>query len=223
MLRNVPTTDSSRRAREAILEIGREVSLARANHGLTRRSAARLAGVVPSTQRRVEGGDPSVQLTTLMRVTSAVGLRLWIRVFPIAGPSLRDSGQLAVASWIRSVVPPTTSVQMESPIGNGRSIDVVLFTAAEILAIEVERMLVDFQAQYRSAVAKRDELAASHSRPVRLVMFVTDSHRNRHAVRGHEPMIRSALPAGTREVLAAMRHGRPVGRDGLAWVRHQRR
>lgn len=215
--------DAGRRAREAILEIGREVALARANRGLTRRAAARLARVAPSTQRRIESGDPSVQLDTLARVTSAVGLKLWMRAYPLGGPSLRDSGQLAIASWVQAVVPSSTTVKLEAPVGEGRAIDVVLFTAGEIVAIEIERLLVDFQAQFRAADAKRSALAAEHTRPVRLVMIVADTHRNRLAVSSHDTLIRSALPGGTRQVVAALRSGRSLGRDGLAWVRPSRR
>ena len=216
-------TTSARLARETIMEIGREVALARAHHGLTRRAAARLAHVAPSTLRRVESGDPAVQLDTLVRVTTAVGLKLWTRAFPAQGPSLRDSGQLAVAEWVRGLVTDATELKLEVPVGKGRAIDLVAFGSAEIVAIEIERLVVDFQAQFRAADAKRVELASSHARPVRLVLLVADTHRNRHAVRQHEALIRSALPAGTREVLAALRGGRPIGRDGLAWVRQARR
>ncbi len=216
-------TNSARLARETIVDLGREIALARAHHGLTRRAAARLAHVAPSTLRRIESGDPAVQLDTLVRVTTAVGLKLWTRAFPAQGPSLRDSGQLAVAEWVRSVVSDATELRLELPVGRGRAIDIVAFRAGEIVAIEIERLLVDFQAQFRAADAKRVELATSHARPIRLVMIVADTHRNRHAVRQHESLIRSVLPAGTREVLSALRSGRPIGRDGLGWIRQVRR
>lgn len=53
--------DPVRQTRELMVTIGREVALARANHGLTQRVAARLAGVAKSTVQRVEHGDPALR------------------------------------------------------------------------------------------------------------------------------------------------------------------
>jgi hypothetical protein len=78
-------------------------------------------------------------------------------------------------------------------------------------------------AQYRAADAKRIELAAAHQRPVRLVLVVEDTHHNRAVAREHQAMIRSMLPAGSREIMQALRTGADLGRDGLLWVRPTRR
>jgi hypothetical protein len=94
-----------------------------------------------------------------------------------------------------------------------------LLGPVEIIAAEIERVIADFQAQYRSAAAKRDELARIHQRPVRLVLVVEDSRRNRSAVREHSALLSSMLPAGSRDVLKAIRGGKPLGRDGMLWVR----
>jgi hypothetical protein len=95
----------------------------------------------------------------------------------------------------------------------------LLFGPDEILHVEIERMLLDFQAQYRSALRKREYLDGLHARPVRLVLAVEDTERNRTAAAPHLALIRSALPAGSRAVLNAVRNGRPLGTDGLLWVR----
>lgn len=89
----------------------------------------------------------------------------------------------------------------------------------EIIAAEVERLLADLQAQYRAADAKRIELAALHQRPVRLVLAVADTRHNRAVVRDHAALIGSMLPAGSREIMRAIRTSEPLGRDGLLWVR----
>jgi transcriptional regulator with XRE-family HTH domain len=210
---------ADRMAGEMAASIGREALLLRTNLGLTVRTAARLAGVAPSTYQRVEDGDGAVQLDTLCRVAASVGLKVWAKAFPVRHPSLRDTGQLRLAEHIRSLVPASQRVAIELALGNQRSIDLAVFGPLEIIAIEIERIIGDFQAQHRAAAAKRDELAASHRRPVRLVVVLQDTRRNRAAVREHEPLIRSALPAGSRQILLALRTGRPLGRDGLLWLR----
>ena len=206
-------------ARDLSQAIGREVTLARTNLGLTIPAAARLAHVAPNTQRRVEDGDAGVRLDTVCEVAAAMGLKVWGKAFPVRTVSLRDTGQLAIADHLRLLANPALRVALELGLGNGRSIDLVTFGPAEIIAVEIERLLADFQAQYRAASAKRDELAERHQRPVRLVLVVLDTRRNRAAVREHEALIRSALPAGSREVLSGLRNGKPLGRDGLVWVR----
>jgi transcriptional regulator with XRE-family HTH domain len=211
-----------RMARDLSQGIGHEVTLARTNLGLTMRAAARLANVGPNTQRRVEDGNPRVRLDTVCQVASAVGLKVWGKAFPSQRVSLRDTGQLKIAEYIRALAHGALRIALELGLGNGRSIDMVVFGAAEIVAMEIERLLADFQAQYRAASTKRDELAEAHQRPVRLVLVVLDTRRNRDAIREHEALIRSSLPAGSREVLAALRTGKPLGRDGLLWVRPQR-
>lgn len=210
-------------AAELARNVGREVLLARANLALSRRAAARLAGVSPTTQRQVEEGKPSVRLDTLCTVGSAVGLKVWGKAFPVRSPSLRDAGQLKIADHLRSIAHPTYRVALEIALGNLRSIDMVFYGALEIIATEIERQLADLQAQYRAAATKRDELAALHQRPVRLVLAVEDTRHNRAALREHAALVATILPAGTREIVHALRTGRPLARDGLLWVRLHRR
>ena len=149
-------------ARDLSQAIGREVTLARTNLGLTIPAAARLAHVAPNTQRRVEDGHAGVRLDTVCDVASAMGLKVWGKAFPVRTVSLRDSGQLAIADHLRSLANPALRAALELGLGNGRSIDFVTFGSAEIIAVEIETLLADFQAQYRAASAKRDELAERH-------------------------------------------------------------
>lgn len=211
-----------RRARSQAGSIGEEVRVARIGLAMSRKAAARLADVSPDTQRRVEIGDPGVSVSTLCAVGHAIGLDVVLRAYPGRTLSLRDSGQLALANVIRGLAAPTWTVAIESPAGeHGEACDLVLFGATEIVDIEIDRMLVDFQAQYRRNATKRDYLAARHRRPVRLVMAVEDTVRNRTSVSEHRQLLGSALPATSREILHALRTGRPIGRDGLLWLRRR--
>jgi transcriptional regulator with XRE-family HTH domain len=218
------SSSSRRRAREQSARIGAEVKLARITHGMTSRQAANRAGVSWSTEARVELGDPNVTVATVCAVTEAVGLDFVGRTYPGIGPTLRDTGQLAVAELICEQAHPSWQPTIELLVGqHGESIDVACFGPREIWAMEIERMATDFQAQYRRADRKRTLLAGVHQRSVRLVLVIEDSRRNRRTLEPHLDLIRSTLPAGTREVLTALRAGRPLGRDGLAWMRRPSR
>ena len=89
----------------------------------------------------------------------------------------------------------------------------------EILAVEIERLMLDWQAQYRRLSVKRAWLAEHTWLPVRLVIVIEDTRRNRAAVAPHRPLIQSVIPIGSRGVLSAIRSGTPLGGDGLCWLR----
>lgn len=211
-----------RRARDQMERVGNEIRLARAISGLSRQAAARRAGVSRDTEGRVETGDAHVGLEALCSVGRAVGLDIVIRAYPSRPMSLRDSGQLTIARLLCDQAHGSWNAILEVPAGDhGEATDIVFFGSREILASEIERMILDFQGQYRRGAQKRDELARQHNRPVRLVLIVEDTRRNRAALAEHEAFIRRSLPAGSREVLKALRTGQPLGRDGLLWLRRR--
>jgi transcriptional regulator with XRE-family HTH domain len=203
--------------------IGAELALACAESRLTERHLARRAGVARSTVRRIIAGDPGVQLDTLSTITAAAGLDLVTRAYPGRRPSLHDSGQLTVAEALVRIVSPTWQPRLEVTAGDhGRAADLVLFGPDEIIDLEIERLAVDYQAQYRSDAGKRDVLASRHSRPVRLVLVIEDTPHNRLVLAPHMQLIRRQLPKESRAILNAIRSGRPLGADGLLWIRRSR-
>jgi len=213
---------SRRRAQDQCGAIGRELKLARAIHGLSIQAAADRAGISWSTAIRLEVGDPNVSVATLTAQAEAVGLDLVLRVYPGRQPSLRDTGQLGLVRVLMSRVHPSMKPTIELAIRQqGASVDLALFGADEIVCIEVERRIVDFQEQYRRADRKREAVAALHQRAVRLVLAIEDSRRNRTALDPHLDIVRTALPAGSREVLGALGRGGPLRRDGLLWIRRR--
>ena len=197
------------------------MKLARVTLAWSRQQVADRAGVSWSTAVRVELGDPKLGLQTLCAVMEAVGLDLVLRAFPGGQPALRDTGQLGLAEQLVGLANTTWHAQLEVAVGqHGESIDIG-FGPDSIVACEIERMAADFQAQYRRADEKRQRLAAQHQRPVRLAIVIEDTRRNRAALEPHLAVIRTTLPAGSREILRSMRTGEALGRDGLLWLRRR--
>jgi len=95
----------------------------------------------------------------------------------------------------------------------------VLETSEEIVDVEIERALLDFQAQLRSAQLKRAAMAHRLDRAVHLVIAVPDTRRNRAVMNEHRRSVESALPIPSRRIWASLRSASPVGGDGLLWVR----
>jgi transcriptional regulator with XRE-family HTH domain len=213
------------RASGLMTEIGKEVLLARATLGLSRNATARLAGIASSTLASIEAGKGSVQIDTVASVCESVGLRLWAKAYPAKPPSLRDTGQLELVASVTSQAHSVWRPAMELVVDpkSGRAADLVLFGPDEIQHQEFERNLLDWQAQYRSGRIKQELLSGMHQRPVRFVLVIEDTHRNREILMPHMASIRAELPAGSREIWRSIRTGRPLARDGLLWLRRPRR
>lgn len=197
-----------------------ELRTARARLGISRRELARRAGVARATIARIDDADPSMQVDTLAAVLAAANLDMVLQAYEGGGSSLRDTGQMEIAEVIR--VPASSNWRPVTEVAAGpfgRSADLVLYGAQEVIHVEIERGAADFQAQERSAKRKREALAAGEARPVRLVLAIEDTRRNREVMGPHEALVRSQYPASSREIMAALRSGRPLGRDGLLWVR----
>ncbi|HEY8921988.1 MAG TPA: hypothetical protein VIN32_05095, partial [Candidatus Limnocylindria bacterium] len=98
-------------------------------------------------------------------------------------------------------------------------VDMVLDGPAGMVGVEVERALLDLQAQLRAAQLKRTAMAERTGRTVRLVIGVLDTRRNRAAVLTHRSLLAAALPVPSKRIWACLRSGAPVLGDGLLWVR----
>jgi transcriptional regulator with XRE-family HTH domain len=208
------------RLRAQVLRLGSEARVARRSLGWTQSRVARLAHVSQATVSRFERGAVRVSVAALTSILAAVGLELGFRTFPL-GVRLRDSGQLALADEIRRIAHASWRVMFEVPIGDAsrRAADILLRGQMRAIHLELESNLADFQAQLRMGLLKRDELQRRFGIPVAFVLVLRDTERNRAAVRAHLSVIRAALPAGSREVLGAIRGGYPLERDGLLWLR----
>jgi transcriptional regulator with XRE-family HTH domain len=213
---------SHEKARRIGERFGSEVRIARVSAGLTQRDLAARAGLTQAFVSQIERGLALPGIDSMVRVARVLGMILSLRLFPGDGLKLRDSGQLDVADTIRSQAHASVRVRLEEPIAYGndrRAADMVLETPIELVMLEIERGLADFQAQYRAAQLKRATLSERLGRTVRLVIAVPDTRRNRELLRQHEALIRTALPVSSRQIWAAIRTGQPIGGDGLLWVR----
>jgi transcriptional regulator with XRE-family HTH domain len=198
--------------------------MARAAAGMTQLRLAQLAGVSQTTVSRVERARrrPGWDLAALL--TAAVGHSLSIKLYPSRTVSLRDSGQMGIAELIVGAAHPSWHVEVEAPVGghDRRAADLVLRGPDQVILIEIERRLVDFQAQVRAAQLKRRDLAHGDERPVRLVMAVPDTRSARRLLAMHETLFRRALPVPSRQVWSAVRGGSRLAGDGVLLVSMRR-
>lgn len=220
-LRNRPTDVGRDRAQQVARRYGTELRLARISTGLTQRQLADRSRVSQQIVSQAERGDPGISLLARCRMAAAVGHELGFQLYPVESVALRDSGQLATANAILSTLHHTWNARLEAPIGAGdrRAADILLTRSDETVEVEIERTIVDLQAQLRAGQLKRRAFAERSSVPVRLIIAVPDGARSRAKLSPFDALLAHALPVTSREVSAALRTGRAIGGDGLLFVR----
>lgn len=203
---------------------GRELRIARMTAGLTQAQLALLAGVSQQVVSMAERGDPAISLDIRCRLAAACGYELGWRLYPVSSVSLRDSGQLAIAQTIVAAAHPSWVCELEAVVapGDARAADLLMRRPEEVVHLEIERALVDAQAQARAAQLKREVIAARSRVPVRLVIAVPDTSMSRQRLAPLGPLLRRTFPVLSREIWHAIRHGHPVGGDGILFVRADR-
>lgn len=162
-----------------------------------------------------------MSLDARCRLAAATGHELGWRLYPVASVRLRDSGQLALAQAIVASAHSRWNVQLEVPVAHGdpRAADLVMSGPNEVVHVEIERILVDVQAQLRSGQLKRQVLAERLRRTVHFVLAVADTRANHARVAPVADLLARALPVTSRDAWAAIRTGTSLGGDGILFVR----
>ena len=187
----------------------------------TQTDLAGLAGLTQQEVSKAERGLLDISLEARCRLAAACGHELGWRLYPVATVRLRDSGQLTLAQAIVGAAHPSWRPRLEVPVavGDARAADLLLTGPMEILHIEIERALVDFQAQLRSAQVKRELMAAHERRPIRLVIAIPDTATSRARLAPFLQLISQTMPAASRAIWRAIRVGEPLESDGILLVR----
>ena len=200
--------------------------MARMTAGLTQRALAGLAGLSQQEASKAEKGATDLSLDARCRLASACGHEIGWRLYPVATVRMRDSGQLGIAQAIVSAAHPKWRPQLEVPVAQGdlragdlRAADLLLTGSEEIIHVEIERALVDFQAQLRSAQLKREAIAAAEERPIRLVLAVPDTRTSRARLAPFAELTARTLPVRSARAWRAIRDGEPLAGDGIIFVR----
>jgi transcriptional regulator with XRE-family HTH domain len=205
--------------------LGTELRIARVSGGMTQRRLAALAGVSQAFVSMVECGSRGADWSTACALASAVGHDLSLKLFPSDGVPIRDSGHVGLVQELVAQADRSWHPQVEVPVaaGDRRAADLVLRGEREVLHIEVERFVVDFQAQLRAAQLKRAQLAGHLGRPVRLVLAVAGTRRNRMILRNLRTVLDAALPRTSVEVRRSILTGSQLGADGVLLLPPARR
>ena len=196
-----------------LLEIGREVRIARIAAGMRLVDVARQARTSASQLSRIERGRlPSVSYRLLAKSGAVVGLKLSVKAYP-GRRRLLDRPQLDLLNRLRARAHPSWRWETEVPMpipGDLRAADARASRPGCVLVAELWSRLSDFQAQSRAALLKQRDLGAD-----RLLLVLWGTTANRKALREGGDALRVSFPLGTRQVLAALAAGRDPGANGI--------
>lgn len=200
-------------AHRLLRELGAELQNARRSAGLSQAEVARAAGVDPSSISRLERAKwPEASLQSLAIAYSIVGHRMTARAYPIEAP-LRDAAHVRLLGRLRALLPAGCPMWTEVPIARGdpRAWDAVLDTVDGPCRVEAETALHDVQ-----ALERRVALKMVDGRVDRVILLVSDTTRNRLALRAAETLLDGRFPARGRRVLRDLRAGRCPPASGIA-------
>lgn len=198
-------------------DIGNELRTARIVAGTTQRQVGEAIGVSASeVSRRERGLAKGFTGEKLAVHAAAVGLKLWIKLFPLGG-GVRDTAQARYIAAFVARVGRRWRVTLEAVIplpGDLRAVDVLLVSDAVRIAVEVITRLGDLQAQIRAAQTKARDIGAT-----RLIVVVADTHANAGIARESRGTLVPAFDLDARRVMAELAAGRDPGRDAFILLR----
>jgi transcriptional regulator with XRE-family HTH domain len=212
-----PADIGSRRARQILAEMARELHGARLDHSLSQAAVAKAAKISRSQMGRIERAEvPNVPLVELARLLAVVGLELSARAYP-AGPPVRDAAHRALLDRFRARVANSVAWRFEVPVGRVgdlRAWDAVMLIGSTEVAVEAETRPRDVQALQRRLAAKlRDDQGVSS-----VVLLLADTRHNRNLLREHGHALRADLPVAASSLIGALTEGRDPGGSGIVLV-----
>lgn len=206
-----------RRHRGALRAVVDELRGLREDAGLSQAVVARAATISPSYLSEIEAGRTSPTLQTLHALAAVLGCDLSIRLFPNAGPAIRDRFQARIIEALLRTLGTRWSARIEVPVQRPVRgvIDVVLTdrTSGLLVATEVHSDLRRVEQQLRWATLKADALALqatgvrTAAPPVSRLLILRSTERTRALATELAATFAAAYPADPGAALRALTSG----------------
>lgn len=205
---------ATRRARQLLVDAGREIRAARLTHALSQRTLAVAVGISQTQLSRIERGTyRAANLETLTRIGAALGLDLSVKWFPVGEP-IRDRAHAALLERFRHAVGEAWTWAAEVPLpalGDRRAWDRTLRRNGLLIGVEAETRPTDMQElQRRLQLKKRD------GRVTRLILVLADTEWCRRLARLND--LDATFPVPGRVALRALVDGRDPGGDAVILI-----
>jgi transcriptional regulator with XRE-family HTH domain len=229
--------EGDRQVRRTSFTVGEDFRELRLGAGVSQAAVARAIGVARSVICRLEAGDPSIGPATRARAAAVLGATFKFAIYADDAPLIHDAAHARIVERLLALRHRRWRATVEAPIpgpGPGRrSADVRLDHGRDIVLIEVEtrirRLEEIVREQHDKRTAVREALGAAAQEPlgvpahanlrIHVVLVVPPTRHHRALVRAHPETIRTAYPAPSTALRAALTA--PTGDwpgDGLLWI-----
>lgn len=227
--------EADRRAIDGRRRLGTEIRQLREDVGLSKAVVARAAGVDAGLIRGVERGECEASSVTMARIAAALGAEVSTRLFPSAGPPIRDRFQARMIEAFLRELPPAWHRSPEVPVHRPVRgvIDLVIAhrVAHVVACLEAQSEIRRLEQQIRWAFAKRDALPSSPLWPflapdpadpplVSSILLLRSTTATRELARTFRDTLQAAFPADPEDLRAALTDAtRPWPGNGIIWIR----
>jgi transcriptional regulator with XRE-family HTH domain len=225
---------ADRAAEASLRSVGEQLRHLREDAGLPKAEVARVAGIDATYLGYIEAGQRDPTIAALSRVSAALGADLGLKVFPNAGPRLRDRFQSRMIEALLELLPPDWERFPEVPVYRPVRgvIDLVIARRASgrIVSIEAQSDLRRLEQQLRWAAEKSDALPSAAVWPaltandrtpaVSRILLLRSTERTRSLARDFASTLAAAYAADPVALLDGLLDpGRPWPGNGILWAR----
>ena len=211
--------------RRTMLDVTRQ----REDANLTIAELARAAGLDPSYLSRLEAGERTPSVETLVALSIVLGADPSIRLYPNTGPRIHDRWQAPMEQgFLRALSRRWSGVPEVSVLRPARGIiDLALLTDGTCVATEFQsqvRRLEQLIAWHR---LKAESLPSSHgwSRPgsadreISRLLVLRSTRATRELASTYASVLAAAYPARTADAVAALTGDAPWPGAAIVWMR----
>ena len=214
--REKPFDRGTRRGREFLAQVGRELRSARIDRGLTLAEVGAAVGNSAAECSRIERGlAPSVRLITLCQYAAIVGLDLSIRTFA-GGEPIRDVGQAPLAARFQGLLHQSLGWRSEVALprpGDPRAWDGMIIGSDWRYGVELESAPHDAQ-----ALARRIELKQRDGMVDGVILVLPATRRTREFLAAAAPVLAPNFPIPGPRALELLRAGVCPGGNAIVVI-----
>jgi len=215
--------ERARLARQLRVRIGRQILELRTEAGVSRAALARCAGIDPSHILRIEAGEGSPSLDSLVAICSCLGAEAGIRIFPTAGTRLHDRFQAPMVETLIRSLGPGWRATPEVPVPAARGVlDLVLTRAADTctVACECHSELRRIDLILRRAAEKTGALGPQSvgGATASTLLALRSTESTRAIARAYEATLSAAFPARSADAVAALAGSAPWPGAAIVWI-----
>jgi transcriptional regulator with XRE-family HTH domain len=212
-----------RRQEQLRIGIGHQIRESREEASVSRKALATAAGIDPSYLFRIERGVAAATLDVLVSLSAGLGSDLSVRLFPTAGPRLRDHLQAPMIEALLRRLHERWTALPELPVIRARGvIDLALRQGGLAIACEAHSELRSIDLVVRRLREKTLALAEleGHGSETSSLLLLRSTARTRDLARLHEATLRAVFPARSSAVVEALTGPTAAWPGaGIAWVR----